>query len=251
MEKSGHAAVRRCIECRGRRKKQQFRDAEQRQENAADLKTVQGCWNGGCLQNVILDMVNRFGYLGVLILIAVENVFPPIPSEVILTFGGFLTTCTRLHPAGVVVASTAGSLLGALVLYGAGTLVSPESLSELLDSHPMKPLGFHAEDAWKTITWFQKKGQRAVLFGRCIPIIRSLISVPAGMARMEMPKFLLFTIIGSTVWNILLVGTGAAVGAAWEQAAGYVKMYADIVFLVLAAGAACFPAVHLYRKKHK
>ena len=140
------------------------------------------------MQNVILDMVNRFGYVGVLILIAVENVFPPIPSEVILTFGGFLTTCTRLHPAGVVLSSTAGSLLGALVLYGAGTLVSPESLSELLDSRPMKLLGFHAEDAWKTITWFQKKGQRAVLFGRCIPIIRSLISVPAGMARMEMPK---------------------------------------------------------------
>ena len=132
------------------------------------------------MQNVILDMVNRFGYVGVLILIAVENVFPPIPSEVILTFGGFLTTCTRLHPAGVVLSSTAGSLLGALVLYGAGTLVSPESLSELLDSRPMKFLGFHAEDAWKTITWFQKKGQRAVLFGRCIPIIRSLISVPAG-----------------------------------------------------------------------
>ena len=74
---------------------------------------------------------------------------------------------------------------------------------------------------------------------------------PRRMARMEMPKFLLFTIIGSTVWNILLVGTGAAVGVAWEQAAGYVKMYADIVFLVLAAGAVCFPAVHLYRKKHK
>ena len=82
------------------------------------------------LQSVILDMVNRFGYLGILILIAVENVFPPIPSEVILTFGGFLTTCTRLHPAGVVLASTAGSLLGALVLYGAGTLVSPEGLAD-------------------------------------------------------------------------------------------------------------------------
>ncbi len=102
-------------------------------------------------------MVNRFGYLGILILIAVENVFPPIPSEVILTFGGFLTTCTRLHPAGVVLASTAGSLLGALVLYGAGTLVSPEGLAELLESRPMKLLGFRAEDAWKTIAWFQKK----------------------------------------------------------------------------------------------
>ncbi len=82
----------------------------------------------------------------------------------------------------------------------------------------MKFLGFHAEDAWKTITWFQKKAS-GVLFWPVHSIIRSLISVPAGMARMEMPKFLLFTIIGSTVWNILLVGTGAAVGAAWEQAA--------------------------------
>ena len=91
------------------------------------------------LQSVILDMVNRFGYLGILILIAVENVFPPIPSEVILTFGGFLTTCTRLHPAGVVLASTAGSLLGALVLYGAGTLVSPEGLAELLESGQRMP----------------------------------------------------------------------------------------------------------------
>lgn len=81
----------------------------------------------------------------------------------------------------------------------------------------MKLLGFRAEDAWKTIAWFQKKGQRAVLLGRCIPIIRSLISVPAGMAGMKMPGFLLYTIVGSTVWNLLLVGIGAAVGAAWSR----------------------------------
>lgn len=113
-------------------------------------------------------------------------------------------------PGGVVLASTAGSLLGALVLYGAGTLVSPEGLAELLESRPMKLLGFRAEDAWKTIAWFQKKGQRAVLLGRCIPIIRSLISVPAGMAGMKMPGFLLYTIVGSTVWNLLLVGIGCS-----------------------------------------
>ena len=166
-------------------------------------------------------------------------------------FRRFLTTCTRLHPAGVVLASTAGSLLGALVLYGAGTLVSPEGLAELLESRPMKLLGFRAEDAWKTIAWFQKKGQRAVLLGRCIPIIRSLISVPAGMAGMKMPGFLLYTIVGSTVWNLLLVGIGAAVGAAWEQAAEYVKLYADVVFFVLIVGTVCFPAFHLYRKKHR
>ena len=137
------------------------------------------------------------------------------------------------------------------VLYGAGTLVSPEGLAELLESRPMKLLGFRAEDAWKTIAWFQKKGQRAVLLGRCIPIIRSLISVPAGMAGMKMPGFLLYTIVGSTVWNLLLVGIGAAVGAAWEQAAEYVKLYADVVFFVLIVGTVCFPAFHLYRKKHR
>lgn len=157
----------------------------------------------------------------------------------------------NVYPAGVVLASTAGSLLGALVLYGAGTLVSPEGLAELLESRPMKLLGFRAEDAWKTIAWFQKKGQRAVLLGRCIPIIRSLISVPAGMAGMKMPGFLLYTIVGSTVWNLLLVGIGAAVGAAWEQAAEYVKLYADVVFFVLIVGTVCFPAFHLYRKKHR
>ena len=143
------------------------------------------------------------------------------------------------------------ALLRALVLYGAGTLVSPEGLAELLESRPMKLLGFRAEDAWKTIAWFQKKGQRAVLLGRCIPIIRSLISVPAGMAGMKMPGFLLYTIVGSTVWNLLLVGIGAAVGAAWEQAAEYVKLYADVVFFVLIVGTVCFPAFHLYRKKHR
>lgn len=96
-----------------------------------------------------------------------------------------------------------------------------------------------------------EKGQRAVLLGRCIPIIRSLISVPAGMAGMKMPGFLLYTIVGSTVWNLLLVGIGAAVGAAWEQAAEYVKLYADVVFLILMVGTVCFPAFHLYRKKHR
>lgn len=109
------------------------------------------------MQSVILDMVNRFGYLGILILIAVENVFPPIPSAGDSDLWRFSDNVYSLHPAGVVLASTAGSLLGALVLYGAGTLVSPEGLAELLESRPMKLLGFRAEDAWKTIAWFQKK----------------------------------------------------------------------------------------------
>ena len=148
-------------------------------------------------------------------------------------------------------ASTAGSLLGALVLYGAGTLVSPEGLAELLESRPMEASGVSGRGCLEDHCLVSEKGQRAVLLGRCIPIIRSLISVPAGMAGMKMPGFLLYTIVGSTVWNLLLVGIGAAVGAAWEQAAEYVKLYADVVFLILMVGTVCFPAFHLYRKKHR
>ena len=136
-------------------------------------------------------------------------------------------------------------------LRGRGFYAGNEKEEKNLQSVILDMVNRFAEDAWKTIAWFQKKGQRAVLLGRCIPIIRSLISVPAGMAGMKMPGFLLYTIVGSTVWNLLLVGIGAAVGAAWEQVAEYVKLYADVVFLILMVGTVCFPAFHLYRKKHR
>ena len=203
------------------------------------------------MQEVLTYMMNTFGYLGVCFLIAIENIFPPIPSEVILTFGGFMTTYTRLTVPGVIVFSTIGSLIGALILYRVGLELNRERLGRVMESRMFQRLGFEKSDVEKTIDAFDKHGKKAVLFGRCIPIIRSLISVPAGMAGMKMPGFLLYTIVGSTVWNLLLVGIGAAVGAAWEQAAEYVKLYADVVFFVLIVGTVCFPAFHLYRKKHR
>lgn len=192
-------------------------------------------------------MVNHFGYAGILVLIAVENIFPPIPSEVILTFGGFLTTCTRLHLVGVVLASTAGSLLGAFVLYEAGTMLTPETLAALLESKMMKFLGFCAEDAWKTTAWFDRYGNKAVFFGRCVPMIRSLVSVPAGMAGMKMKPFLLYTTAGSMIWNLLLTSIGAALGASWEKAAGYVGRYSKGVLLVLAFSIAGGLLIHRKR----
>lgn len=181
-------------------------------------------------------VMNTYGYLGVCFLIAVENIFPPIPSEVILTFGGFMTTYTRLTVPGVIIFSTIGSTIGALVLYWAGTELTPEKLDKLTKGKLFCVLGFEREDVNETVEWFEKHGKKAVLLGRCVPIIRSLVSVPAGMAKMQIPLFLAYTVIGSTVWNIILVSLGAALGASWETVLVYLDRYSSAVRLLLIAG---------------
>lgn len=188
------------------------------------------------MQEIIVHIMNQFGYLGVCFLIAVENIFPPIPSEVILTFGGFMTTCTRLTVPGVVIFSTIGSAIGAVVLYWAGTVLNRERLEALTKGKLFKVLGFEKEDVEKTLGWFDKHGKKAILLGRCVPIIRSLVSVPAGMAGISMPLFLTYTVIGSTIWNILLVSLGAILGASWEVVLVYIGRYSAFIRTVLIVG---------------
>lgn len=201
-----------------------------------------------CMQEFIIQVMNQFGYLGVCFLIAVENIFPPIPSEVILTFGGFMTTYTRLTVPGVVIFSTLGSTIGALVLYWVGTALNPQRLEALTKGKLFRVLGFEKEDVEKTIRWFDKHGKKAILLGRCVPIIRSLVSVPAGMAGINMPVFLTYTMIGSTVWNIILVSLGAILGASWEVVLVYIGKYSAFIKAVLIA-AVLFLAVRFMWKK--
>ena len=134
------------------------------------------------MESVITGLVSRFGYWGVLLLIAVENIFPPIPSEVILTFGGFLTTCTEMTPPGVILFSTLGSVAGAIVLYGVGRLLAPQRLEALLSGRVGRVLKMESADVHKASDWFAAHGWPSVFYCRCIPILRSLISIPAGMA---------------------------------------------------------------------
>lgn len=184
-----------------------------------------------------MQIMNQFGYIGVCFLIAVENIFPPIPSEVILTFGGFMTTYTRLTVPGVIIFSTLGSTIGAILLYWAGTALNQERLEKLLNGRAMRILGFEKEDVEKTLKWFDKHGKKAILFGRCVPIIRSLVSIPAGMAGINMPVFLTYTMIGSTIWNIFLVSLGAILGASWEVVLVYIQKYAAFIKAALIIGA--------------
>lgn len=200
------------------------------------------------MQEMIIEIMNSFGYFGITMLIILENVFPPIPSEVILTFGGFMTTYTSLSVVGVIFFSTVGATTGALILYYVGRLLPQERMEKIVDGKVGKILGFKKEDVGKAVKWFDKKGFTAVFLCRCVPIVRSLISIPAGMAAMDMTKFVLFTFAGSLIWNTILVCAGAAAGASWDKIAGIVDTYSGVTMIVLVVLA--MVGTMIFFKKH-
>lgn len=203
------------------------------------------------MEQFIVNVMEDFGYPGMALLIAVENLFPPIPSEVILTFGGFLTTRTALDVWWVVVWATLGAVAGALALYGVGRALGGERMRALLAGPWGKRLGFDAEAADRAAGWFEKKGAKTVLFCRCVPILRSLISIPAGMARMNLVRFLLYTTAGSLVWNAALVHLGAAAGESWTLLARRFSDGSGMVRWMLAAAAVVLLLRRLTKKKDK
>ena len=184
----------------------------------------------------ILDIMSSYGYLGLALLIMAENLFPPLPSEIILTFGGFMTTYTTMHIPGAVLSATAGSVGGALVLYQAGRFLSPDNLDALLSGRPGRLLHLKKEDIQKAADWFDSRGNYTVFFCRFIPIVRSLISVPAGMSNMAFGRFLWMTVSGSFLWNLALICAGAAAGSSWQKAVEYFGSYTQAAKIVLGVG---------------
>jgi len=185
------------------------------------------------MQDIILNIINQYGYIGVFLLIAIENIFPPIPSEVILTFGGFMTTFTDMNVWGVIIAATLGSVIGAVILYSLGRILSPERLENIFDSKFGKMMHLKKEDVGKAENWFAEYGTKAVFLCRFVPIVRSLISIPAGMAKMSWVKFLPLTISGTFIWNLVLVHLGRFAGEAWESIVSYINIYSRIVLVIL------------------
>ena len=176
--------------------------------------------------------MEQFGYLGVAFLIMIENLFPPIPSEVILTFGGFMTTTTELNIPLMIVAATIGAVVGAAILYGIGTLLDVERLDKIVDKYGNILRITHA-DIHKADSWFDRYGFWTVFFCRFVPLIRSLISLPAGMANMNFGLFLLFTTVGTVIWNTVLIYLGAAVGSQWETIVHYMDIYSNVAYVIL------------------
>lgn len=189
------------------------------------------------MESTITELVNQYGYLGICFLIAIENIFPPIPSEVILTAGGYLTTVSDLTVTGVIIAATLGSMIGAVVLYSAGKFMSAERLEGIIEGKIGTTLRLKTEDIGKAEYWFNRYGGKAVFFGRFIPLVRSLISIPAGIARMNFTKFFILTLIGSLIWNTVLVNVGRVAGEAMDEFNAAFDVFSHVSYLLIAIAA--------------
>lgn len=200
------------------------------------------------MQELIISLMEKYGYLGTFLLIFVENVFPPIPSEVILTFGGFMTRSTSMTVFGMVVAATLGSVLGAVTLYYLGHLLNRDRLVEIVTKYG-SVLRVKVSDIDKAEGWFIRYGNRTVFFCRMVPILRSLISIPAGMAEMKFQLFLLYTTLGTLIWNIILVSAGALLGENWERVLEFMDVYSSVAYTAIILGAIGFLLVFYLRKR--
>ncbi|KUL29508.1 DedA family protein [Actinoplanes awajinensis] len=182
----------------------------------------------------VASVIDSLGEAGVGLLVALENLIPPIPSEIVLSMAGYLASAGRVNLVLVWAAATIGALVGALLLYWVGRGLGEERLRRWLDRVPLVDL----DDLTKADRWFEKHERAAVLFGRCAPVVRSLVSIPAGANRMPVGQFALFTTIGSGVWNALFIGAGYALGSRWQDVEKYGHWfdYAIGAFFVAAIG---------------
>ena len=189
----------------------------------------------GGLAGWVVDVIERIGAPGVGALVALETAFPPIPSEVILPFAGFSASRGDVNVVAAWVFATLGALVGAWVLYGIGALVGYDRL-HVLAGKRWFPL-FSSSDLDRGDRFFGRYGDQIVLFGRCVPLVRSIVSVPAGVEGMPLVRFTALTALGSGVWNALFIGAGYQLGNRWERVEGWIKplSYAVVAILALAA----------------
>ena len=206
-------------------------------ERAAD-----GSWLAAIV-DWCLHLMDWMGPIGAGLAIAIENLFPPIPSEAILPLAGFAAARGSFTIAEAIVWTTLGSLVGALVLYGIGAKVGAIRLRRLAERLPL----MDGEDVDRTVAWFQRHGDKAVLFGRMVPVFRSLVSIPAGVARMPLPRFVLLAAIGSGIWNSVFVVAGYFLGEAWPIVEQYTDVAQTVVIVVVVAAVATFVALRVRR----
>lgn len=188
----------------------------------------------GVLIDTIMMVLGALGVFGVAVLVAAENLFPPIPSEIILPMAGFAAQRGEFPILWAVVAATVGSLLGAVALYWLGAWLGHERFLRLAARVPL----VDRNEVERTVSWFRRHGSVTVFVGRMVPVFRSLISIPAGIERMPMLRFLLFTGLGSAIWNGALIGGGFLLGSRWEQITAGIERFqwgvASVVAVLLA-----------------
>ena len=163
------------------------------------------------------DFIDAIGLLGVAALVALENIFPPIPSELVLLLTGFNVSETRFGFVGAIVFATIGSVVGAYFLYGIGRLLNEDRLEAFLAGIG-RFVGLKKSDVHKGFQWFERHGTLVVLFGRLVPVVRSVVSIPAGADKMPIGRFTALTALGSFVWNTIWISIGWGLGDQWKKA---------------------------------
>lgn len=186
----------------------------------------------GGLTGWVASVIESLGEVGVGLLVALENLIPPVPSEVVLSMAGYLASAGRVNLVLVAIAATAGSVGGALLLYWLGRAVGEERLRRWLDHIPL----VDTDDLDLADRWFERHEKGAVFFGRMAPVVRSLVSIPAGANHMRLGMFTLLTTLGSGLWNCLFIGGGYALGSRWQQLEKYSSYfdYAIVAFFAVA-----------------
>ena len=193
----------------------------------------------------VAGVVDQLGYVGLLLLVALENLFPPLPSELILPLAGFLVGQGRMDFFLAFAFATAGSLVGAVLLYGIGAVVGEERIRRWVRRIPL----LEERDVDIGQDWFARHGGKTVFFGRLVPIVRSVISLPAGLERMSLWRFVIFTTAGSAMWNLLLIGGGWILGDRWEEIRPWLTLYEIVVLVVVAVAFLAFVAYRLRRRR--
>ena len=193
--------------------------------------------DGGLIQVItdwLVSLMETVGGVGVALAIALESVFPPIPSEVILPLAGFTASRGTLNLVEAIIWATVGSLLGAWALYGISRWVGLHRIHKAADVIP----GVSRKDVNKANDWFTRYGTASVLIGRVIPVVRSLISIPAGFNRMNFLHFTGWTLLGSAVWNLFLIGAGYTLGDRWCDIQTFLDRFELVVLIIIAVALA-------------
>lgn len=193
----------------------------------------------------VVDLMEALGAPGAGIAIALENLFPPLPSEVILPLSGFTASRGEMDLLDALVWTTVGSVVGALALYWVGALLGRDRTLAIAAKLPL----VKTSDIEKTEAWFLRHGRKTVFFGRMIPIFRSLISIPAGVERMPLLTFTLLTTAGSAIWNSIFVLAGYFLGENWGLVEGYVSIGSKAVIAVVALAVLVFVGVRLSERR--
>ena len=192
-----------------------------------------------------VDLMETMGGPGAGIAIALENLFPPLPSEVILPLAGFTASQGDMSLVSAIVWTTVGSLTGALVLYYLGAALGRHRMRQIAVRMPL----IKVEDVDRAEAWFARHGTKAVFFGRMIPLFRSFISIPAGIERMSLATFVLYTTLGSLIWNVIFVMSGYLLGENWHLVEGYVDPLQKLVIVAVLVGVAWFVVNRLVRQR--